>query len=198
HRCTARQPRVRRHRRCAAGRPAAMARSRGLRVVLATAAVGLAAVLGLAALHRRTPSLAPDFAVPDLTGQAVRLSGRRGKVALVSRGPPWCPPCREEMPSMERLYQRLRDRGFVLLAISQDEGGKAVVEPFVRELGLTFPVLVDPEHQVGDRYEVWGYPESFIIDREGRAVERGIGLRDWRGPGRGATLWPLFEARQEA
>ena len=175
-----------------------MARSRGLRIVLATAAVGLAAVLGLAALHRRTPSLAPDFAVPDLTGQAVRLSGLRGKVVLVNLWTTWCPPCREEMPSMERLYQRLRDRGFVLLAISQDEGGKAVVEPFVRELGLTFPVLVDPEHQVGDRYEVWGYPESFIIDREGRVVERVIGPRDWTAPDQVAALERLLEAPQEA
>lgn len=177
-----------------------MARSRGLRILLATAAVGLAAVLGLAALQcrRGTPFLAPDFAVPDLGGQAVRLSGLRGKVVLLNLWTTWCPPCREEMPSMERLYQRLRDRGFVLIAISQDEDGKAVVEPFVRQLGLTFPVLVDPEHQVGNRYEVWGYPESFIIDREGRVVERVIGPRDWTAPDRVAAIERLLEAPQEA
>ena len=80
---------------------------------------------------------------------------------------------------MERLYQRLKDRGFVLLAVSQDEAGKPAVEAFVRDLGLTFPVLVDPEHQVGDRYQVWGYPESCLIDREGRIAQRIIGPRDW-------------------
>jgi len=174
-----------------------MAGSRGLRITLATAAVGLAAVIGLAALQRRSPSLAPDFAVPDLAGQAVRLSGLRGKVVLLNLWTTWCPPCREEMPSMEKLYQRLRDRGFVLLAVSQDEAGKQAVEPFVRDLGLTFPVLVDPEHQVGDRYQVWGYPESFIIDREGRVVERVIGPRDWTSPEHVAALERLLETQVE-
>jgi peroxiredoxin len=174
-----------------------MARSRGLKITLATVAVGLAAVIGLAALQRRSPALAPDFAVPDLSGQAVRLSGLRGKVVLLNLWTTWCPPCREEMPSMEKLYQRLRDRGFVLLAVSQDEGGKEAVEPFVRDLGLTFPVLVDPEHQVGDRYQVWGYPESFIIDREGRVVERVIGPRDWTSPEQVAALERVLETRVE-
>jgi len=141
--------------------------------------------------------LAPDFAVPDLSGQAVRLSGLRGQVVLLNLWTTWCPPCREEMPSMERLYQRLRDRGFVLLAVSQDEGGKAAVAPFVRDLGLTFPVLVDPEHQVGDRYQVWGYPESFIIDREGRVVERVIGPRDWTSPEQVAAFERLLETPVE-
>jgi cytochrome c biogenesis protein CcmG/thiol:disulfide interchange protein DsbE len=170
-----------------------MADRRGLNIGLATAAIGLAAVLGLAALHRRTPSLAPDFAVPDLRGQAVRLSGLRGQVVLVNLWTTWCPPCREEMPSMERLYQRLKDRGFVLLAVSQDEAGKAAVEPFVRDLGLTFPVLIDPEHQVGDRFQVWGYHESFLIDREGRVVERVIGPRDWAAPDQVAAVERLLE-----
>ena len=95
---------------------------------------------------------------------------------------------------MERLYQRLKGRGFVLLAVSQDEAGKPVVEPFVRDLGLTFPVLVDPEHQVGDRFGVWGYPESFVIDREGRIVERVIGPRDWAAPEQIAALERLLQA----
>lgn len=171
-----------------------MARSRGLRIALITAAIGIAVVAGMAALRGRTPSLAPDFAVPDLDGQAVRLSALRGSVVLLNLWTTWCPPCREEMPSMERLYQRLRDRGFVLLAVSQDEGSKAVVEPFVRDLGLTFPVLIDPEHQVGDRYRVWGYPESFLIDREGRVVERIIGPRDWTAPAQIAALEALLAA----
>src|SRR5262245_3517689 len=194
HRGADRESRPRRIRRGAAGCPAAMANRRGLKIALATAAVGVAAVVGLAALHRRTPGLAPDFAVPDLSGQAVRLSGLRGQVVLLNLWTTWCPPCREEMPSMEKLYQRLKDRGFVLLAVSQDEAGKAAVAPFVRDLGLTFPVLVGREHQVGDRFNVWGYPESFIIDREGRVVERVIGPRDWVAPEQVAALERLLEA----
>ena len=82
----------------------------------------------------------------------------------------------------------------MLLAVSQDEGGKALVEPFVEQLKLTFPVLVDPEHQVGDRYEVWGYPESFLIDREGRVVERIIGPRDWLAPAQIEAIERLLAA----
>jgi cytochrome c biogenesis protein CcmG/thiol:disulfide interchange protein DsbE len=171
-----------------------MADRRGLKIALATLAIGVVATIGLVAMARRTPGLAPDFAVPDLSGQAVRLSALRGKVVLVSLWTTWCPPCREEMPSMEKLWLQLKDRGFVLLAVSQDEGGKALVEPFVQQLQLTFPVLVDPEHQVGDKYQVWGYPESFLIDREGRVVERIIGPRDWLAPAQVAAIEKLLDA----
>ena len=93
---------------------------------------------------------------------------------------------------MERLHQRLGDRDFVLLAVSQDEEGKQVVEPFVREFRLTFPVLVDPGREVGDRYGVWGYPESFVIDRNGFVIERVIGPRDWAAPAEVAKLEALI------
>ena len=83
---------------------------------------------------------------------------------------------------MERLYQKMKDRDFQLLAVSQDEDPQKVVEAFARDLQLTFPVLVDPDHQVGDHFGVWGYPETFLIDREGRLAERIIGPRDWASP----------------
>jgi len=171
-----------------------VARRRGLTVGLTAAAIGLAATAGLVWLQHRGPRLAPDFAVPDLSGQAVRLSALRGKVVLLNLWTTWCPPCREEMPSMERLYERLRDRDFQLLAVSQDEDGKRVVEPFVKEMRLSFPVLVDPDHQVGDRYGVWGYPETFVIDRTGHVVERVIGPRDWASPEEVASLEALIAA----
>ena len=118
-----------------------MADRRGLKIALGTAAIG-AVLLVLALWARdRTPDVAPDFAVPDLSGQAVRLSAYRGQVVLVNIWATWCPPCREEMPSMERLHERLKDRGFVLLAVSQDEGAVAGVKKFVDQMKLTFPVL---------------------------------------------------------
>ena len=178
----------------AAPRAAAVARRRGLTVGLTAAAIGVAATVGLVWLQHRGPRLAPDFAVPDLSGQAVRLSALRGKVVLLNLWTTWCPPCREEMPSMQRLYERLRDRDFQLLAVSQDEDGKRVVEPFVKEMRLSFPVLVDPDHQVGDRYGVWGYPETFVIDRTGHVVERVIGPRDWASPEQVALLEALIAA----
>jgi peroxiredoxin len=172
-----------------------MATGRGLRIALATVGLALAAGLGLLALGGRGgPRLAPDFAVTDLNGQAVRLSAFRGKVVLLNLWTTWCPPCREEMPSMERLYGLLRDRDFQLLAVSQDEDGTRAVEPFVREMKLSFPVLVDPERQVGARYGVWGYPETFVIDRNGYVVERVIGPRDWASPASVAALERLLAA----
>jgi len=164
-----------------------MANSRGLKVAVAAVAVGLAAAGGLLALGHRGPRLAPDFAAPDLAGHAVRLSALRGKVVVLNLWTTWCPPCREEMPS-------LRDRDFQLLAVSQDEDGSKTVEPFVRQLGITFPVLLDPERQVGERYGVWGYPETFIIDRNGYVVERVIGPRDWATPAQLAALEALIAA----
>lgn len=171
-----------------------MADRRGLTIALATLAIGVVAAVLLVAAARRSPGLAPDFAVPDLAGQAVRLSALRGKVVVLNLWTTWCPPCREEMPSMERLYQKLGPQGLVLLAVSQDDGGQAVVEPFVKGMGLTFPVLVDPEHQVGSAYGVWGYPETFIIDREGRIAERVIGPRTWDSPTQIEALERLLAA----
>jgi cytochrome c biogenesis protein CcmG/thiol:disulfide interchange protein DsbE len=168
---------------------------RGVKIAAVTGAIGLA-VAGLALWGRsRTPALAPDFAVPDLAGQAVRLSAYRGQVVLVNLWATWCPPCREEMPSMEKLHEKLKDRGFVLLAVSQDEGGIDGVRQFVEQMKLSFRVLVDPDGEVGRKFGVWGYPESFLVDRDGRIVERVIGPRDWAAPAQIAAIEALL-ARQ--
>jgi peroxiredoxin len=166
----------------APGDEASVAAGRGVKIVLATGLLGLVAGLGLLGVARRTPEMAPDFSVPDLRGQVFRLSAFRGRVVLVNLWTTWCAPCRQEMPSMELLYQKLKGRDFALLAVSQDEEGKRAVAPFVEEMKITFPVLVDPEHQVGDRYAVTGYPETFVIDRNGKVVEHVIGPRDWMAP----------------
>lgn len=122
---------------------------------------------------------APDFALLDLSGREYRLSDLRGKIVFLNVWATWCPPCREEMPSMERLHRSLAGRDFVMLAISEDAQGRQVVEPFVRQLGLTFPVLLDPDGFIPKRYGVTGYPETFVIDRAGRIVQHLIGPEDW-------------------
>ena len=150
-----------------------MAGGGSVRITIVAGLLGLVAAAGLVGLGRRTPASAPDFAVTDLRGQAVRLSALRGKVVLVNLWTTWCAPCRQEMPSLERLYRRLAGRGFQVLAVSQDEEGSRAVEPFVRELNLTFPVL---------------------IDRNGRVVEHVIGPRDWMAPEWLARLDALIAA----
>ncbi len=122
---------------------------------------------------------APDFSLNDLQGQHRRLSEFRGKVVFLNVWATWCPPCRLEMPSMEHLYRRLKDRDFVMLAVSEDEDGVPPVQKFVDQMGITFPVLVDPEGVVPGRYGVTGYPETFIIDRQGRVIQHTIGPEEW-------------------
>lgn len=95
---------------------------------------------------------------------------------------------------MERLYQQLRGPDFELLAVSQDEGSAEAVRVFAQDLDVSFPILHDPERQIGRRYGVWGYPETFVIDRTGRIVERVIGPRIWDTPEQVAALRTLMQA----
>jgi peroxiredoxin len=122
---------------------------------------------------------APDFVLSDLQGRAHRLSEFRGKVVFLNVWATWCPPCRMEMPSMEQLHRRLRGKEFVMLAVSEDEDGSATVQSFINEIGVTFPVLIDPDGVVPSRYGVTGYPETFVIDRDGRVIQHTIGPEDW-------------------
>ncbi len=125
--------------------------------------------------------VAPDFVLPELSGASTRLSDHRGKVVLVNFWATWCTPCRAEMPSMEKLYQAHRGRGLVILAISGDRTRRQVVESFVQELGLTFPILLDPGGEVFAQYSVPGLPTSYLLDRQGRIVSGEVGARDWSG-----------------
>lgn len=125
---------------------------------------------------------APNFTLPDLNGKKVSLSSHRGKVVLVNIWATWCPPCRQEMPSMQRLYQRFKGENFEILAVSIDSTGREAVAPFMRKMNLTFPALLDPSEIIKPLYGVTGVPESFIIDKEGILVEKIIGPIDWATP----------------
>jgi peroxiredoxin len=148
---------------------------------IALLVIVLGAVAGLQYMQRapRTGYAAPDFTLPDLQGNSYRLSDFRGRVVFLNLWATWCPPCRMEMPSMEALYKRLGQRDFVMLAVAEDEGGAAAVRPFVREVGLTFPVLIDAGGTLSPRYGATGYPETFIIDRNGQVVNHTIGPAEW-------------------
>jgi peroxiredoxin len=136
------------------------------------------AVRELDLIRTAQPRAAQDFTLPLLGGQRFRLAEQRGRVVLVNFWATWCPPCREEMPSMERLWRRHRDRGFVLLAISLDADPK-VVPPFVKQYGLTFPVALDPGLDVANAYGVRALPASFIVDRGGLVAALALGPRNW-------------------
>ena len=125
----------------------------------------------------------PDFELSDLSGARVALSAQRGRVVFVNFWATWCPPCRQEAPSLERLYGRLRPEGFEVLAVSIDaKSDRAEVAEFRREFGLSFPVLLDPGQTAHTAFGVTGVPETYLIDTQGRLAERFIGPRNWDDP----------------
>ena len=127
---------------------------------------------------------AAPFKLKDLSGDSVSMADLRGKVVFLNIWATWCAPCREEMPSMEKLYERLHDnKGFVMLAVSQDTGSRDDVVAYVKKHGYHFDVLLDPKNAVAEAYKVSGVPETFIIDREGRIVAHHSGAFDWSQPG---------------
>ena len=132
---------------------------------------------------RLQPGLpAPDFVFPGLDGKMVSLADYKGKVVFLNIWATWCPPCREEMPSMENLYKELRGEDFEILAVSIDTSGAKVVAPFVKEYHLSFPILLDPKGATKSLYGTTGVPESFIINKEGRIEQIIIGPMDWATP----------------
>ena len=109
---------------------------------------------------------APDFTLVDLAGNAVALSGLRGRPILINFWATWCGQCRVEMPAIEQRWQRYQSQGLVVLAVDAGEPA-AVVQDFVTAYGLTFTVLLDPDFRVNDLYRVRGYPTSYFVDRAG-------------------------------
>jgi thiol-disulfide isomerase/thioredoxin len=109
------------------------------------------------------------------------LSDLKGSVVFLNFWATWCPPCREEMPSMETLYRRLGKAGLEFLAVDIGEPQKAV-ETFVTERGLTFPVALDGSGRVSETYGIRSIPATFIIDRDGSIIAAVVGGRKWDDP----------------
>ena len=125
---------------------------------------------------------APDFTLPGLDGRSVSLSDYRGKVVVVNVWATWCPPCVDEMPSLEKLYQEFKNESFEILAISIDSDGITAVPPFMKKHGLTFPVLLDSQATIRSSYRTTGVPETFIINKKGILVKKVIGPLNWAAP----------------
>ncbi len=134
--------------------------------------------------------LAPDFDLKTLTGETVKLSDLRGKPILVNLWATWCPPCRAEMKSIDKVYGEYKEQGLVVLAVNmtyQDDASKVL--PFVTEQSLTYPILLDPAGVVGQAYQLRSLPSSFFINRDGTINEVVIG-----GPMAEALLRTRIEA----
>ena len=124
---------------------------------------------------------APAFELLDLAGESHALEDFRGELVVLNFWATWCPPCVEEMPSLQRLEDTLGDRGLRVVAVSVDERLSDVPD-FVREHGLRFLVLHDLGKRVSRRWDVFRFPETWVVQRDGTLVSHIIGARDWSAP----------------
>jgi len=143
-------------------------------------------------------AVAGDFIAQDMQGKPARFSALSAKkVVLLNFWATWCPPCRKEMPAMEQLYQTYKDRGLVVLAVSQDQAPHATVRSFAEELKLGFPVWHDRDRLVGRQYSVPGVPTSYLVGRDGRIAYKVLGEYDWFSPEARAAVETLLDTLEK-
>ena len=119
-----------------------------------------------------------NFILPDLNGKQVSLADYRGKIVLLNFWASWCLPCRAEMPSMEKLYNKFKNSAFTILAVNLGETVKQV-KAFKESYSLNFPILLDADSSVGSIYGAISIPTSYLIDRDGYMIGGALGPRDW-------------------
>ncbi len=133
-----------------------------------------ASSLDLSAVPAEMDFPAPELDLITLDGAPVSLTDFRGKVVLVNLWATWCPPCRQEMPALQAFYDQYKEEGFVLIAIDQEET-REVVQPFVEEFKLTFPVWLDKDYLAQQKFKTMSLPSSYVIDRNGQVRLMWIG-----------------------
>lgn len=124
---------------------------------------------------------APEFTLKDVNGKSVPLSAFRGKVVLLNFWATWCPPCKAEMPSFQKLFQAERNRGLEVVAISTDKSVKDVRD-YLSKNRFDFTVLVDDNAKVRNLYRVFSMPTTYLIDRKGVIAEKFMGEYEWTSP----------------
>jgi peroxiredoxin len=156
----------------AANSLAQLARYEGMTVDLDTPAYreALAEVDRLAAIRGSA-----DFTLTDLDGRTWTRSALGGQVVLVNFWATWCPPCRKEMPDLDALYREFKDRGLVVLALSNEP--EATVRAYIAAHPVTYPILLDPGSRVSDVLKIDSIPKTFLYDRTGRMVAQSIDMR---------------------
>ena len=122
--------------------------------------------------------VAPEFELKDIDGKVHKLSDYRGKVVIVNFWATWCPPCRFEIPSMERAQKKLANDNIIILAINIGEDEDTIFE-FIGDYNINFPILMDLDSSTIKNYPVVGLPTSYVVDPKGKTVYRAIGGREW-------------------
>ena len=155
----------------------------------APAVTGLLEALNLAGYA--PGEMPPDFTGRTAEGRTVTLAGVRGRVILLTFWATWCPPCLGEMPVFEQLHRDFAPDGLTVLGVNVREETPAI-QRYARELGLTFPLLLDRKGEIQVLYGVIALSTTFLIGRDGRAVARATGPRDWGTPGGRALIRALL------
>jgi peroxiredoxin len=119
-----------------------------------------------------------DFSLTDLSGKNISLRDFQGKVIMLNFWATWCPPCREEMPSMEEMNKKMKGKNFIMLAVNVQEKA-ATVKSFVDKFKYTFPVIIDEKAEAAAKYQIRSIPTTFIIDTKGKIAGAFTGSRDW-------------------
>jgi cytochrome c biogenesis protein CcmG/thiol:disulfide interchange protein DsbE len=154
----------------------------GIVVVLAIALFGATHFLGDELFPVAVGMEAPPMQGTTIVGpkRVKTLADYKGKVVLLNVWATWCGPCREEMPSMEKLYREFGPQGLEIIAVSVDDPGtEATILKFAKDYGITFEILHDPDKLTAKHYQVTGYPESFIIGKEGTIRRKVFAAADW-------------------
>jgi peroxiredoxin len=168
-------------------------RAGGIVALVVAAGFGYARLAENKGYALKKGSEAPPFRLPALDGGEVDLASQRGKVVVLNFWATWCPPCVEEMPSLERLHRALAPEGLAVVTVATDED-EAELRRFVSGRGLTLPVLKDPGGRVAaGEYRTTGYPETFVLDREGHLLEHKVGPDEWDSAPRLARFRALLE-----
>jgi len=144
-----------------------------------------------AQLKPTKPRAAPELNLPTLEGGRVNLADLRGRVVLVNFWAVWCPPCRKEMPSMERLSKLMAQRPFTILASNAGETPEQI-RPFLKEVPLTFPILLDQDSARMKAWRVFVLPTSFLIDKQGQIRYSLSGHIEWDAPEAVAVIEKLL------
>lgn len=135
--------------------------------------------MGISPFESRIPS--ENFFLPVLDGVEQSLDDYQGKVVFLNFWATWCPPCREEMPAMQSLYDELAPEGLEIVAVNVLEPEDTVRE-FIEETGFTYPVMLDRQGRVSTRYAVRAFPTTYIIDRESNVIAVRAGYHEWATP----------------
>jgi peroxiredoxin len=135
----------------------------------------------------------PAFRLARLEGGHASLDDFRGRLVVLNFWATWCTPCTVEMPTLEALWREYRDRGLVVVGISVDRGApRALLDPYVQALTLTFPILLDPEMATATAWRVTGIPATFIVRPDGSVAGLAVGAREWNGAPMTALLEPML------